>query len=39
MLEFPLIVKGMDGKKEEVYIFAHVVGADVPFLIGRRMLE
>ena len=29
----------MDGRKEELKIFAHVVGADVPFLIGRRTLE
>ena len=39
MMEFPVVVKGMDGKREELKIFAYVVGADVPFLIGRRTLE
>ena len=29
----------MDGVKEKVMVFAHVIGADVPFLIGRSMLE
>ena len=39
MLEFPLVVKGVDGKKELMCIFAHMIGADIPFLIGRRTLE
>ena len=38
-VEIPVVVKGMDGKQERLKIFAHVIGAGVPFLVGRTTLE
>ena len=39
MVEIPVVVIGMDGKQERLKIFAHVIGAGVPFLVGRTTLE
>merc|ERR1712082_566487 len=39
MVELPVIVRRMDGKKDVLQVFTYLVDADVPFLCGKRELK
>ena len=38
-MEVPLVVKTLEGGTEVLWVVAYIVDADVPFLVGKSMLE